>query len=268
MVKIHNKVSRYLAVIVRLIMAWHTGMIFYWFTMDHIHWFRYSGKPDQNQEYQHFHPVISINYHYMFMLLAYPVAMSEAMMVPRTYHVMYGLSEKNTRNAQTGWQVWGWILLISGIIFIHEQKEANEDSYLYSPHGWDGVFTVGLSFVWVMWGIMLWTLGITNRFARRSLPWFNMWALMTYTVAMHQLGMGINQQHLYMACDNNYCKENMFLDIIGIQTQVIYVIVIFIACSEDREFVDHDKIRAERQAAKEAAKPVPSSAEIETLISA
>lgn len=237
MVKLHNKVTRTLAVVVRLLMAWHTGVIFYWFTMDHLHWFNYSGKPDQNDEYQHFHPVISINYHYMFMLLAYPVGMSEAMLVPRTWHVMYGASENTARNAQTAWQVWGFILLICGVVFIHLQKETNEDAYLYSPHGWVGVFTVALSIIWVVWGITLWTLGTTNRFARRSLPWFNMWSLLSYTIANGQLGMGINQQHLYMGCDNNYCKENMFLDIIGIQNQIIYILVIFITCSEDRDLV-------------------------------
>mmetsp|Transcript_7145 Transcript_7145/g.14488 ORF Transcript_7145/g.14488 Transcript_7145/m.14488 type:complete len:262 (-) Transcript_7145:455-1240(-) len=261
MVKLHNQTSRALAVVLRLLYGWQLGSMFYWFTMDHLHWFNYSGKPDQNQEYQHFHPVITMNYHYMFMLMAYPIPLTEAMVTPRVWRNMYGYSENAARNIQTFFHVAGFALLVCGIIFIHEEKEANEDAYLYSPHGWGGVFTVSLTFVMTLWSVVLWTLGTTNRFARRSLPWFNMWVLASSTIGFHNLGMGINQQHLYMACDNNYCKENMFLDIFGIQSQVIYIIAVFIACSEDRELVVHKSDTVQEKAPGKAE-------EVTTYISA
>mmetsp|Transcript_18369 Transcript_18369/g.40150 ORF Transcript_18369/g.40150 Transcript_18369/m.40150 type:complete len:265 (-) Transcript_18369:634-1428(-) len=254
MVRIHNKTTRVLAVVLRFLYASQLGLMFYWFTMDHLHWFRYSSKPDRNQEYQHMHPVISLNYHYMFMLMAYPIPFTEAFVTFRVWGNMYGFTEPFCRNLQSGLLVYGLILLVCGIIFIHTEKEANEDPYLYSPHGWTGVMTVVSSTVWTLWGLMLWVLGPKNRFARRSMPWFNSVGLISMMLGFHNIGSGLTQEQFFLQCDNNYCKENIYGDILCIQSQFIFMIAVFIGVSADRVEV----VREAKQSPPEQSKnPLP-----------
>ena len=54
-------------------------------------------------------------------------------------------------------------------------------------------------------------------------------------LGFHNIGSGLTQEQFFLKCDNNYCKENIYGDLLCIQSQFIFMTAVFIGLSSDRD---------------------------------
>jgi len=222
------------------------GSLFYWYTQDSMHWFRYEPKGDFNDQhngfndfkeapepqYSHQHNVVSIQWHSVTAFSAFVLCMSEAMVTYRTWEKAYGLAHFIAKDLHASLLWMATSLLVAAIIFGREHAHWAGHDHDYSPHSWQGILTASMVAIQIIGGMVFYTFA-SGETKRELLPYHKLFGLLTYASGINCCIMGILQNLYLIDCTSQYCKEHIWSDLLAIEIEVIAIIVVCVTLSED-----------------------------------
>lgn len=212
--------------------ALFTGSLFYWYQQDSNHWFRYEPKDDFNDEYTHQHNVVSVNWHSVVAWASFIICMSEALVTYRTWEKAYGLAHSIAKDFHASMNWAATALLVTAMILAREHKHWAGHDYTYSPHSWMGIFTCVLTGTQMVGGMAFYLAG-NGELKRELLPYHKLYGIATYVTGINACLMGIIQHLSLLDCQNQYCKEHIWSDILAIEAELIVIVVFALVLTED-----------------------------------